>query len=66
MQNEEKEDFLPYCESCNSCGEPGCCKPTKCLYFKNYAKDFQDQIDSLSLEIQKLKNAIQRLYKRDY
>ena len=31
-------DDSPYCGECGSCGEPGCCYPTKCKFVQMVEK----------------------------
>ena len=39
----ETYDFSPYCPTCGSCGEPGCCGDAACHYFAPH----RDAIKSL-------------------
>ena len=40
----------PYCPKCNSCNEPGCCKPTKCeavrcLYGDDSVRQYEEALE---------------------
>lgn len=33
-----------YCSTCGSCGEPGCCPPTRCKFGLSYIKGLNEEI----------------------
>lgn len=54
MDQKQVEEFEAYCESCESCGEEGCCPRKKCLYLEQYHKDLVDENSSLKERIEDL------------
>ncbi len=40
----KKDHYSPYCKSCQSCGEEGCCSPLTCAY-KNMVKNKNKDCD---------------------
>lgn len=50
----------PYCPICGSCGIAGCCGPKRCLY---PTTDQDDQIETQAAEIEKLREALEAVWK---
>lgn len=42
----EEEFESPYCDTCGSCGEEGCCPPTKCKYGVLYINGLRKEIQA--------------------
>lgn len=41
----EDDDFVEiYCPTCGSCGETGCCSPTRCKYGVHYINELREEI----------------------
>lgn len=41
-----------YCSTCGSCGEPGCCPPTKCKYGLSYIASLNKEIAYLQEDLE--------------
>lgn len=54
MENEES----PYCITCGSCGEIGCCDASKCLYAKMYYRQLLDRVSILEQENKDLEEKV--------
>ena len=44
-KQQHKEDS-PYCPTCGSCGEEGCCPPTRCKFGLSYIDNLRKEISS--------------------
>lgn len=43
----EEENFeSPYCLTCGSCGEEGCCPPSTCKYGLNYINNMRKELEA--------------------
>ena len=57
-------DHEVYCSTCGSCGEPGCCPPTKCKYGLSYINGLNKEIISLQEDLEKCRKTLAHYIKR--
>lgn len=55
----EDEEFIEvYCPTCGSCGEAGCCPPTRCKYGVDYINGLRREQSDLKEELEMTRKAL--------